>query len=155
MEQGFVERDFQLYEILLHLRYLSEDYPVLADKRDEIEDCLNLIRTRKYVVAVAGEFKRGKSTMLNALLGAKILPAKCTPTTATVNRITYGAEPALRICYRDGTEELCGIQELSRYVTKTTEEQEKMASEARHYSLGEYIGAFVIIFLILKLLHLI
>ena len=35
------------------------------------------------------------------------------------------------------------------------EEQEKMASEARHYSLGEYIGAFVIIFLILKLLHLI
>ena len=131
MEQGFVERDFQLYEILLHLRYLSEDYPVLADKRDEIEECLNLIRTRKYVVAVAGEFKRGKSTMLNALLGAKILPAKCTPTTATVNRITYGAEPALRICYRDGTEELCGIQELSRYVTKTTEEQEKMAASEK------------------------
>lgn len=35
------------------------------------------------------------------------------------------------------------------------EEQEKMASEARHYSLGEYIGAFIIIYLILKLLHLI
>lgn len=34
------------------------------------------------------------------------------------------------------------------------EEQEKMASEVRHYSLGEYIGALVIIFLILKLLHL-
>ena len=32
------------------------------------------------------------------------------------------------------------------------EEQVKMASEARHYSLGEYIGAFVIIFLFLKLL---
>ena len=34
-------------------------------------------------------------------------------------------------------------------------EQEKMASEAKHYSLGEYIGAFIIIFLILKLIHLI
>ncbi len=35
------------------------------------------------------------------------------------------------------------------------EEQEKMASEAKHHSLGEYIGAFIIIFLILKLIHLI
>ena len=34
-------------------------------------------------------------------------------------------------------------------------EQEKMASEAKRHSLGEYIGAFIIIFLILKLLHLI
>lgn len=35
------------------------------------------------------------------------------------------------------------------------EEQEKMANEAKHHSFGEYIGAFVIIILILKALHLI
>lgn len=131
LDNGFVEQDFQLYEILLHLRYLSEDYAFLADRREEIEECLSLIRTRKYEVAVAGEFKRGKSTLLNALLGAKILPAKCTPTTATVNRITYGTEPAVRICYRDGTESVCDIQELNQYVTKSTEEQEKIAASVR------------------------
>lgn len=35
------------------------------------------------------------------------------------------------------------------------EELEKMASEAKHYRLGEYIGAFIIILLFLKLIHLI
>lgn len=34
-------------------------------------------------------------------------------------------------------------------------EQEEMAKDAKHHSFFEYIGAFIILFLILKVLHLI
>lgn len=40
-------------------------------------------------VAVLGVFRGGKSTLLNALLGARLLPAALAPTTATVTEIAY------------------------------------------------------------------
>ena len=38
---------------------------------------------------VLGEFKRGKSTFINALLGEEILPAYAVPCTAIINEIKY------------------------------------------------------------------
>ena len=58
-----------------------------------------------FYVAVVGEFKRGKSTLLNALLGQNILPTDVTPTTATVNIIRYSDEPILIVHYADGSSE--------------------------------------------------
>src|SRR5579871_685453 len=37
-------------------------------------------------VAVVGDFKRGKTTLINALVGAAILPTDVTPETVTINR---------------------------------------------------------------------
>jgi len=48
-----------------------------------------------FTVAVAGEFNRGKSTLINKLLGKDILPTADLPTTAMVTRVLYGPEPAL------------------------------------------------------------
>ena len=41
-------------------------------------------------VAVLGQFKRGKSTLLNALLGARVLPTGVTPVTALPTFISAG-----------------------------------------------------------------
>lgn len=43
-----------------------------------------------FSVAVVGEFSRGKSTLINRLLGEDVLPDGDTPTTATLARIRYG-----------------------------------------------------------------
>ena len=43
-----------------------------------------------FKVLVIGEFKRGKSTFINALLRAEVLPAFATPCTAVINEIKYG-----------------------------------------------------------------
>ena len=53
-------------------------------------------------VAVLGQFKRGKSTLLNALLGAPLLPAGVVPVTAIPTFIREGAEPKARIKFGDG-----------------------------------------------------
>ena len=52
-------------------------------------------------VMVIGEFKRGKSTFINAILGDEILPAFATPTTAVINEIKYGKEKEAVLYFKD------------------------------------------------------
>lgn len=44
---------------------------------------------------IVGEFKRGKSTVINAMLGQSILPAKVAPCTAVITELKYGSPHAL------------------------------------------------------------
>ncbi|MEO0645155.1 MAG: dynamin family protein [Cyanobacteria bacterium J06650_10] len=48
------------------------------------------IQSDTFKVLVLGEFKRGKSTLINALLGEDILPSYAIPTTAVVSEIKWG-----------------------------------------------------------------
>lgn len=51
------------------------------------------IRSRKddpFTLVVCGEFKRGKSSLINALLGEDVVPTNVTTETVTLNRISYG-----------------------------------------------------------------
>lgn len=48
------------------------------------------IRAENFKVLVLGEFKRGKSTFINALLGERVLPAYAKPCTAIINEVKWG-----------------------------------------------------------------
>ena len=61
------------------------------------------IRGDFYTVVVLGEFKRGKSTLINALLGTSLLPMDVLPETATINAIMYEETPQLTVVHRDGS----------------------------------------------------
>lgn len=52
-------------------------------------------------VLVIGEFKRGKSTFVNALLGEEILPAYTIPCTAIINEIKYGEKKRAILHFND------------------------------------------------------
>jgi hypothetical protein len=95
------------------------------------DECIELIKTNRYNVAVMGEFKRGKSTLINALLGSPVLPADIEPTTATVNRITYGDEPRAVAKFKDGGEKEVGIGKLANYVSMKTSDSKKRAASIR------------------------
>lgn len=49
----------------------------------------------RFTVAVVGEFGRGKSTLVNRLLGKSVLPTGVLPTTALVTRVKYNAREIL------------------------------------------------------------
>jgi GTP-binding protein EngB required for normal cell division len=57
-------------------------------------------------VAVLGQFKRGKSTLLNALLGVPLLPTGVTPVTAIPTFIKAGPKTSARITFKGGKEPL-------------------------------------------------
>ncbi|HCG02858.1 MAG TPA: hypothetical protein DEV93_20230, partial [Chloroflexi bacterium] len=48
------------------------------------------IRQGVFKIIVLGEFKTGKSTLLNGMLGGKKLPAKATPATAIITVLVHG-----------------------------------------------------------------
>lgn len=50
------------------------------------------LKNDNFKVLVIGEFKNGKSTFINSLMGEKVLPAYSTPCTAVINEVVYGKE---------------------------------------------------------------
>ena len=131
MSVDYKKIEFALHESLVQIdnayRLLGYD----ASQMDKIQECMDLVKTKRYSIAVMGEFKRGKSSLINALLGSKILPADATPTTATINRITFATTPKAVVTYKDGAEEEIGIDDLSGYVTKLTPDGEHRAMKIR------------------------
>lgn len=76
------------------------------------------IKNDRFNLAVLGEFRRGKSTLINALLRTPVLPSDIVPTTASVNRITYDLQPRARVEYFDGATEDIHIDDLADYATQ-------------------------------------
>lgn len=61
---------------------------------NEVVNSLKEIQDEEYRITVAflGEFNTGKSTLINALMGKKLLPAFDEPTTAVITQVLYGNE---------------------------------------------------------------
>lgn len=47
-----------------------------------------------FTLVVLGDFKRGKSTIINSILGKKLAPVNAAPETYTINEISYGETPS-------------------------------------------------------------
>ncbi|MBM6869266.1 dynamin family protein [Pseudoflavonifractor phocaeensis] len=122
--------EFQLYEALHRMVSVFEYAPNDA-LQTSMEQGIASIQQNHLQVAIVGEFRRGKSSLINALLGMPILPVDIEPTTATVNRIVYGNKPEAVIHYKNGDAELVSIEDLSKYVTKLTDESASIARNVR------------------------
>lgn len=93
----------------------------LNNQAQKARDTSKRMKAHVFSVGIMGEFKRGKSTVINALLGEKIAPADVVPASATLNRITYGPVPRATILYKDGHCEEVPVDKIADYVTKITE----------------------------------
>jgi GTP-binding protein EngB required for normal cell division len=58
------------------------------------------LEQQRLQLAILGQFKRGKSTFINALLGAPVLPSAVIPLTAVAVFIAWGAEPLARVEFK-------------------------------------------------------
>ena len=65
----------------------------MKQSEEILERLAALVLSDSFKVLVLGEFKRGKSTLINAMLGQEILPATAPPTTAIINEIKWGETP--------------------------------------------------------------
>ena len=69
-------------------------------------------------VLVAGEAKRGKSTLVNALLGRAVLPVGVTPLTALATTVRYGKDEGVSAVFRDGRRQRFPLSALGDLVTE-------------------------------------
>ena len=121
--------EFKLYEHLVQIHNMLVMMDADAEHLYIIEKNKELIKSKKYNIAVMGEFKRGKSSLINALLGLDILPADVTPATATINRITFGSQLKAEIVFFDGTKQSVDVKDMKQYVTKLTSEANENSSK--------------------------
>jgi len=56
----------------------------------------------RFNLVVVGEFNHGKTTLVNALLGANVLPVGVTPTTAVIHEISWADIPSAKTEYESG-----------------------------------------------------
>ena len=73
-------------------------------RADLVETRLPKLRDERFNLVVLGEFNHGKSTFVNALLGAEVLPTGITPTTAAINHVVWAQKPKARAVMNDGKE---------------------------------------------------
>ena len=92
----------------------------LGETRTKLEEeAFNLV--------VLGEFKRGKSTFINALLGKNILPTAIVPLTSVVTILRYGPELKVEVEYMDGRMEQSDLASLPAFITERGNPQNKKA----------------------------
>lgn len=115
---------------LKYLQNLSQELN-LTNLVEIISEYLNRIENNSFKIVVLGDFNRGKSTFINALLGQEILPSDILATTATPSRIIYSLKPAAKVVFKDSSEQEIEILELSNYVTKLTLESEATAAKIK------------------------
>lgn len=65
-------------------------------------DLVKKLEADRFHLVVVGEFNHGKTTFVNALLGASVLPVGVTPTTAVIHHLEYAAEPRAQVVYASG-----------------------------------------------------
>ena len=133
MNMDYKQAEMLAYKVAVQLERSLEDSN-LHDTKEMLAEVCSLqkrIAERKFRIAVVGEFNRGKSSLINVLLGKRILPEDVLATTATINRITYGAKPQAHLVMKDGKSntEFIAVDELASYVTKLTEESSQRAAE--------------------------
>ncbi|MBN1769633.1 MAG: dynamin family protein [Deltaproteobacteria bacterium] len=76
------------------------------------------VRAGLFFVACVGQFKRGKSSLLNALVGTPLLPVGVTPVTAVVTVIRHGPRTTARVRVGDVEWREIAPAELTDYVTE-------------------------------------
>ncbi|MDR0903991.1 MAG: dynamin family protein [Ruminococcus sp.] len=62
----------------------------LSGRLSDWDRAITARRTEPFSLVVIGDFKRGKSTVINAILGKNMTPVNVAPETFTINCISYG-----------------------------------------------------------------
>lgn len=102
---------------LLRLAMLAEE---LGARRagDEAKELAVRIAEGRFYVACIGQFKRGKSTLINALIGEPILPVGFIPVTTLPTVIRFGKQRTARVQEGDGAWREITVSDLKQYVSE-------------------------------------
>lgn len=84
---------------------------------NELKDWDSIITKRcnePFTLVILGEFKRGKSTIINALLGKELAPSNVSPETYTINEISYAPVPSVEAVLENGDRRMLTFKDITR-----------------------------------------
>jgi len=111
---------------------------VAVERRDQdgevlARDLLARLTEDRFQLAVVGQFSRGKSTLMNAVLGHPYLPTGALPMTSLVTTVRYGSRPRAFVQRAGSPFRIeVSLDELPRFVAQTSDEREELRVVAAH-----------------------
>ena len=118
---------------------LFSKYELTKGELARAEELADKLENHKIAVSVIGQFKRGKSTLVNAILGDKILPVGIVPVTAVVTTVEYG-EKAASVHFDNGIIKEIGFDEMSSYINEQENQDNRLGvSEVRLYCPSDFL----------------
>jgi GTP-binding protein EngB required for normal cell division len=114
---------FELAELIRSGQLIVSEPEADSNKRYEAERPWRNLLTRlaedRFTVVVAGRFSRGKSSLMNAVLGLDRLPTGIVPLTSVITYVRYGTSERVLLNYeRTRLRGEATLQELPDYVTE-------------------------------------
>jgi len=104
------------------LKFIREGLNALGRTNSEkqITDLMEKLADDRFILAVLGQFKRGKSSLMNAIIGRELLPTGVLPLTSAITVLRYGPNERLVIHYTESPfpEEL-PVSALPEFVTES------------------------------------
>jgi ribosome biogenesis GTPase A len=94
---------------------------------EEARELAERVSEGRFYVACVGQFKRGKSTLLNALVGHEVVPTGFIPVTAVPTVIRFGDTLHARVRMRDASWRDVAMPDLKEYVTEELNPENKKA----------------------------
>jgi len=90
-----------------------------ADLAHECRDLLTRLAEDRFNLMVVGRFSRGKSTLMNAILGGELLPTGIVPLTSVITTVRYGSRKQVVLHFNGrGLTRDVPLAELAEYVTQ-------------------------------------
>ena len=118
---------------------LFSKYELTKGELARAEELADKLENHKITVSVIGQFKRGKSTLVNAILGDKILPVGIVPVTAVVTTVEYG-EKAASVHFDNVIIKEIGFDEMSSYINEQENQDNRLGvSEVRLYCPSDFL----------------
>ena len=84
----------------------------------EAQALADRVADKRFFVACLGQFKRGKSSLLNALVRTPVLPTGVIPVTAIVTILRHGAILHALVHFENGSRQNIPVQSISDYVSE-------------------------------------
>lgn len=79
-----------LKRLLIRIQEISQQFQLTSLNR-QLEVCFNIFNQKRFIdVVIFGQFKAGKNSFLNSLIGRDILPVGVIPVTSAITRLLYG-----------------------------------------------------------------
>ena len=103
--------------VLLRLAAIADEFGAEYTSGDARSVAERVAEGRFYVACV-GQFKRGKSTLINALIGASVLPAGVVPVTTVPTVIRHGDHRWARIRFQTKDWAAVPLDKLDEYVSE-------------------------------------
>ena len=114
---NFEQKKFDLLSCLRRLRSLAEEAgsSTICPKIDAEIQKLN---EERFHLVVLGQFKRGKTTFINAILGEPLLPMAIVPLTSILTLIRHSQQKQVEVIFQDNRKLVIHPSELEEYVTE-------------------------------------